>query len=195
MALSFPSGPFSLLTYCHTKKNDLTRKYLHSYSVEKWEIVGESGFFMIRGASKIALDAKGRMAIPSRYRDAVTSRGGGKLVATVDRECLLIYPEPDWEEFERDLMAVPNVNPVARRLQQIMMGYATDIRMDAHGRVLIPKELRDVAGLDRRAMLLGQGNKFELWDEDRWNTKRDEWFAADPGEGLSLPAELGTLTF
>ena len=150
---------------------------------------------MIRGASKIALDTKGRMAIPSRYRDAVTSRCGGKLVATVDRECLLIYPEPDWEEFERDLMAVPNVNPVARRLQQIMMGYATDMRMDAHGRVLIPKELRDVAGLERRAMLLGQGNKFELWDEDRWNAKRDEWFAADPGEGLGLPVELGTLTF
>ncbi|MDD9997315.1 MAG: hypothetical protein OXQ89_06175, partial [Rhodospirillaceae bacterium] len=102
---------------------------------------------------------------------------------------------PDWEEFERNLMAVPNVNPVARRLQQIMMGYATDLRMDAHGRVLIPKELRDVAGLGRRAMLLGQGNKFELWDEDRWNAKRDEWFAADPGEGLDLPAELGTLTF
>ena len=150
---------------------------------------------MFRGASKIALDAKGRMAIPSRYRDALASRGGGKLVATVDRECLLIYPEPDWEEFERELMALPNVNPVARRLQRIMMGYAKDIKMDAHGRVLIPKELRDVAGLDRRAMLLGQGNKFELWDEDRWNAKRDEWFAADPGEGLGLPVELGTLTF
>lgn len=150
---------------------------------------------MIRGASKIALDAKGRMAIPSRYRDAVTSRGGGKLVATVDRECLLIYPEPDWEVFERDLMALPNVNPVARRLQQIMMGYATDLGMDAHGRVLIPKELREAARLDRRAMLLGQGHRFELWDEDRWNAKRDEWFAADSGEGLGLPAELGTLNF
>ena len=150
---------------------------------------------MFRGASKIALDTKGRMAIPSRYRDALTSRGGGKLVATVDRECLLIYPEPDWEEFERDLMALPNVNPVARRLQRIMMGYAKDIQMKAQGRVLIPKELRDVAGLDRRAMLLGQGKKFELWDENRWNAKRDEWFAADPGEGLGLPAELGTLSF
>jgi len=150
---------------------------------------------MIRGASKIALDTKGRMAIPSRYRDAVTSRGGGQLVATVDRECLLIYPEPDWEEFERNLMAVPNVNPVARGLQQFMIGYATDMTMDANGRVLIPKDLREVAGLDRRAMLLGQGHRFELWDEDRWNKKRDEWFAADPGEGLGLPAELGTLTF
>ena len=88
---------------------------------------------MIRGASKIALDTKGRMAIPSRYRDALTGRSGGKLVATVDRECLLIYPEPDWEEFERNLMAVPNVNPVARRLQQIMMGYATDIEWTRTG--------------------------------------------------------------
>ena len=152
---------------------------------------------MIRGASKIALDAKGRMAIPSRYRDAIASRSGGKLVATVDRECLLIYPEPDWEEFERNLMAMPNVNPVVRGLQQITLGYATDMSMDAQGRVLIPKELRVVAGLEnkKKAMLLGQGKKFELWDEDRWNAKRDAWFAADPGEGLGLPAELGTLSF
>ena len=135
------------------------------------------------------------MAIPSRYRESLASRADGHLVATVDRECLLIYPLPDWEEFERKLMAVPNFNPVARRLQRIMMGYSKDLHMDAHGRVLLPKELREVANLDRRAMLLGQGNKFELWDEDLWNRRRDEWLTVESGEGLELPVELETLSF
>ena len=149
---------------------------------------------MFRGASQIALDAKGRMAIPIRYRERLASRADGHLVATVDRECLLIYPLPDWKEFEEKLMAVPNINPVARRFQRIKMGYAKDLQMDSNGRVLVPKELRDVAKLDRRAMLLGQGNKFELWDEKLWNTRRDEWLADDFGEGLELPAELGSLS-
>ena len=135
------------------------------------------------------------MAIPSRYRESLASRADGHLVATVDRECLLIYPLPDWEEFERKLMAVPNFNPVARRLQRIMMGYSKDLHMDAHGRVLLPKELREVANLDRRAMLLGQGNKFELWDEDLWNRRRDEWLTVESVEGLELPVELETLSF
>ena len=149
---------------------------------------------MFRGASQIALDAKGRMAIPVRYRERLVSRADGHLVATVDRECLLIYPLPDWEEFEEKLMAVPNFNPVARRYQRIMMGYSKDLHMDANGRVLLPKELRQVANLERRAVLLGQGNKFELWDEDLWNTRRDEWLAVDPGEGLDLPVELESLS-
>ncbi len=149
---------------------------------------------MFRGASQIALDANGRMAIPTRYRERLASRADGHLVATVDKECLLIYPLPDWKEFEEKLMAVPNINPVARRFQRIKMGYAKDLQMDSNGRVLVPKELRDVAKLDRRAMLLGQGNKFELWDEKLWNTRRDEWLADDFGEGLELPAELGSLS-
>ena len=149
---------------------------------------------MFRGASQIALDANGRMAIPTRYRERLASRADGHLVATVDKDCLLIYPLPDWKEFEEKLMAVPNINPVARRFQRIKMGYAKDLQMDAHGRVLVPKELRDVAKLDRRAMLLGQGNKFELWDEDLWNTRRDEWLADDFGAALELPPELGSFS-
>lgn len=149
---------------------------------------------MFRGASKVTLDSKGRMAIPSRYRERLVACSDGHLVATADRECLLVYPLPDWEEFERNLMAVPNFNPVARRLQRLMMGYAKDLPMDAHGRVLLPQELREVANLEKRVVLLGQGNKFELWDESLWSKRRDEWLAADYGEGLDLPAELAALS-
>ena len=136
------------------------------------------------------------MAIPTRYREALTSRAEGELIVTVDRECLLIYPKPEWEEFELKLMAVPNFNPVARRLQRLLMGYAKDMRMDPQGRVLLPKELREVANLEegKKAVLLGQGNKFELWNKELWGVRTDEWRAVEYGEGLDLPAELASFS-
>ncbi|HEX6996711.1 MAG TPA: division/cell wall cluster transcriptional repressor MraZ [Gammaproteobacteria bacterium] len=150
---------------------------------------------MFRGASKVTLDTKGRVAIPSRYRERIISRAGGQLVATVDRDyCLLIYPLPDWEEIERKLIRLPALNKQARRLQRLMVGYATELEMDGHGRILLTRELRDFAGLDRQAMLIGQGNKFELWDEERWNARRDEWLADDGGDLGGLPEELESLS-
>jgi MraZ protein len=151
---------------------------------------------MFRGANKVTLDAKGRMAMPARYRDTLVERSEGRLVATVDRsdKCLLIYPLPDWEEIERKLMRLPTLNPQARRLQRLMVGHATDLELDAHGRVLVPPKLREYAGLSRQAMLIGQGNKFELWSEERWSTRRDEWLADDKGEQAGLPQELETLS-
>lgn len=156
---------------------------------------GTAGRAMFRGASKVSLDAKGRLAIPSRHRERIASRAEGQLVATVDRDyCLLIYPFPDWEEIERKLVRLPSLNPQARRLQRLMVGYATELEMDGHGRILVPRELREFAGLNRHAMLIGQGNKFELWDEERWNTRRDEWLAADDGDFSDLPEELESLS-
>lgn len=141
----------------------------------------------------MTLDAKGRMAIPTKYREKLAARCDGQLVATVDLDyCLLVYPFPDWEEIERKLMRLPSLNDQARRLQRLMVGHATEIDMDGHGRVLMSRELRDFAGLDRQAMLIGQGNKFELWDEQRWKDKRDKWIDDDKAAGL--PAELETLS-
>ncbi len=150
---------------------------------------------MFRGASKVTLDAKGRLAIPSRYRDRIQTRADGNLVATVDRDyCLLIYPLPDWEEIEAKLVRLPTLNKQVRRLQRLMVGYATELEMDGNGRILLPKELREFAGLDRQVMLIGQGNKFELWDEERWNARRDEWLADEAGEHTDLPEELESLS-
>jgi len=149
---------------------------------------------MFRGASKITLDAKGRMAMPTRYRDQLSEKSDGRLVLTVDRDyCLLIYPFPDWEEIERKLVRLPSLNPQARRLQRLMVGYATELDLDGHGRILLPRELREFAGLDRQAILIGQGNKFELWDEERWNAKRDQWLQTED-DGVDLPAELESLS-
>jgi MraZ protein len=131
---------------------------------------------VFRGANKVTLDAKGRMVMPTRYRDRLADRSQGRLVVTIDRDqCLLLYPLPDWEEIERKLMRLPTLNPQARRLQRLMVGHATELELDGHGRLLLPPQLREFGGLSRDAMLIGQGNRFELWDEVRWNERRDEW--------------------
>ena len=150
---------------------------------------------MFRGANKVTLDAKGRMAMPARYRDTLVERSEGRLVATVDRsdKCLLIYPLPDWEEIERKLMRLPTLNPQVRRLQRLMVGHATELDLDGHGRLLLPPELREFALLERRGMLIGQGNRCELWDEARWNERRALWLANEAAE-TGLPAELDSLT-
>jgi MraZ protein len=149
---------------------------------------------MFRGANKLTLDSKGRMVMPTRYRDRLQERCGGRLVITVDKDqCLLIYPLPDWEEIERKLMGLPSFDPQARRLQRLMVGHATDLELDAHGRLLLPPNLREFGLLTRDAMLIGQGHRFELWDEARWNERRDEWLANE-NSATDLPADLEKLS-
>jgi MraZ protein len=115
-------------------------------------------------------------------------------VVTIDRDqCLLIYPLSDWEEIERRLMRLPTLNEHARRLQRLMVGHATDVELDGHGRLLLPPKLREFAHLDRNAMLIGQGNRFELWDEARWDERRDQWLNGVESS-VSLPAELSSLS-
>jgi MraZ protein len=151
---------------------------------------------MLRGPTKITLDAKGRLSIPTKYRERIAARCDGHLICTVDvRNCLLIYPLPDWEETERKLMRLPSLNPAAQKLRGLLMGYATDLELDGHSRVLIPREHREFAGLDRQAMLFGQGNKFELWDDARWSDQLTQWMGADSADSGDLTAELETLSY
>ncbi len=149
---------------------------------------------VFRGATKISLDAKGRMSIPTRYRERLVACCDGQLIVTVDKDhCLLVYPLPDWEELEQKLVRLPSMNKVARRIVRIMVGYATEIDMDTNGRILVSKELREFASLTKQGMLIGQGNKFELWDEATWNEKRDEWLS-DEDDG-DMPADLESISF
>lgn len=150
---------------------------------------------MFRGVNPLSLDAKGRMAIPARYRDRLQESCGGQLVVTIDRDrCLLLYPLPEWEEIERKLVRLPSLNKQARRLQRLLIGHATDCEMDGSGRILLPPPLRDYAALDKQAVLIGQGNKFEIWNEQTWNESRDAWLAEDDDEELELPEEFGSLS-
>ncbi len=119
------------------------------------------------------------MVMPTRYRESITGQAQGKLVITVHpHQCLLIYPLPDWEQTERKLMDLPSLHPQASRLQRLMVGHASDVELDGHGRFLIPPELREFAHLERLCMLIGQGNRFELWDESRWMEERSSWLTS-----------------
>ena len=149
---------------------------------------------MFRGAAKVTLDAKGRMVLPTRYREHALAVSEGRLVVTVDRDqCLLLYPFPEWEQIERKLMSLPSLHAQARRLQRLMVGHATEVQLDGHGRLLLPPELREFAHLERSGMLIGQGNRCELWDEARWTERRSQWLANEAAE-TGLPAELDSLT-
>lgn len=149
---------------------------------------------MFRGVSNLTLDAKGRLAIPARYRERLAETCQGQLVVTIDRGYyLLVYPLPAWEEIEAKLVNLPSLHPQVRELQRLLVGHATEVGMDSHGRVLLPAELREFARLDRDVVLLGLMNKFELWDKSAWDTRRDQSLAADTSAAAGLPEELARL--
>lgn len=141
---------------------------------------------MLRGVHALSMDAKGRMAIPSRFRDPLEAACDSKLVLTIDTEelCLLVYPLPEWEIIQQKIDALPSYNRAVRRIQRLLIGHATDLEMDGAGRVLVPGPLREHARLDRRVVLLGQGNKFELWDEGLWQQRRDAYLDGHDAEDV-----------
>ena len=151
---------------------------------------------MFRGANNLTIDVKGRMVMPTRYRDRLQEMCSGQLVVTVDKkQCLLIYPLPDWEDIERKIMKLPATYPEVRVLQQVMVGRATDLELDGHGRLLLPPKLREFAMLNRDAVLVGQGVRFELWDEPRWEALNDTWLLSPQTPMADLPDELKSFSF
>jgi len=126
--------------------------------------------------------------MPAKYRDALLSRSEGRLIVTADpSKCLLIYPFPDWEPIEQKLNGLSSFNPQTRALQRLLVGMASDTEMDGAGRILLSAPLRQFAGLDKNVVLVGQGGKFELWDEDQWSVQLDQALLFQSG---GLPPEL-----
>lgn len=125
---------------------------------------------MFRGANAISLDSKGRLTVPTRYRDGLRAQCGGQLICTVDIHacCLLLYPLPEWERVEQKLMTLSDTQPEERALKRLLLGYATDVEMDKAGRLLLSGPLRQFAELDKSVMLVGQLNKFEIWSDTHW---------------------------
>lgn len=150
---------------------------------------------MFRGINALQIDNKGRVAIPVRYRDALGS-DGAQLVITIDPEeqCLLLYKRTQWQVIEDNLQRLPSFNAAARRIQRLLIGHATDLELDLQGRVLLPTLLREHAQLDKRVVMIGQGNKFEIWDELLWQTKRTQWLAEESSQIDSLPDEMKTFS-
>jgi MraZ protein len=141
---------------------------------------------MFRGISNASLDAKGRMALPTRNREAMVALSQGKVVVTIDmrERCLLLYPLQEWEIVQRKLEALSNINPEARLLQRLLIGHATDLELDGSGRILLPGLLRDYAALAKKLVLVGQGNKIEIWAHDTWQECMDGWLGKDRSDLL-----------
>ncbi|MEC7960584.1 MAG: division/cell wall cluster transcriptional repressor MraZ [Pseudomonadota bacterium] len=144
---------------------------------------------MFRGVQHINLDAKGRLSVPARQRELLLDISAGSVVVTIDTQssCLVLYPLREWERIERDIQNLPTLNPAVRRFQRLVLGYASDLDLDSNGRILLPGALREYAHLEKRVVLVGQGNKLELWSESLWEAECEAALAAEEGD---LPVEL-----
>ena len=143
---------------------------------------------MFRGVTSLTLDSKGRLAVPVRFREVLQVRAQGKLVVTADSAtCLLLYPAPDWEPIQQKLMSLSSFNSRTRDLQRLLVGNASDVDVDGAGRILIPGPLRKFAGLEKDVALVGQGARFELWDEAKWAAQMER--SSAPSE-QDIPPDL-----
>lgn len=134
------------------------------------------------------------MSFPSRYREKLMELCDGQIVVTVDPDrCLLVYPMPEWEQIEQKLIRLPSLKPQTRRLQRLLMGHATEVQLDGAGRILLSTPLREFASLDKKVVLTGQGNKFELWDEATWSARCERWLE-EAAEDFELSEELESLS-
>lgn len=145
----------------------------------------------------MSIDAKGRLAMPKNHRDKLEENGIKELVVTADpSRCLLVYPKPIWEEVEKKVNELPNSSKYTRIIQRLYIGYATDIELDSTGRMLLSSELREYAGLDRKGVLIGQGKKFELWDERTWEIESEKWKQqVNDLNPADMPVELQNISF
>ena len=149
---------------------------------------------MFRGVQHVSMDAKGRLAMPARHRERLMELSGGQIVVTIETKapCLVIYPLPEWERLERDIQALPAMKPGVRRFQRLTLGYATDLDLDGSGRCLVPPSLREYGQFEKKLVVVGQGNKLELWSEALWIVERDRALS-DVGADEELPDELLSL--
>ncbi|MFC4419053.1 division/cell wall cluster transcriptional repressor MraZ [Cupriavidus pampae] len=137
---------------------------------------------MFQGASALSLDAKGRMSIPARHREALHQQAEGRVTLTKHPDgCLLLFPRPEWESFRTRIAALPMD---AHWWKRIFLGNAADVDMDGAGRVLIAPELRSAATLDKEVMLLGMGSHFEIWDAATYTAKEQQAMAQGMPEAL-----------
>ncbi len=143
------------------------------------------GGVVFQGASQVNLDAKGRMAVPTRIRDPLTQGGTVKLVLTAHPDgCLLLYPTPAWEPIRAQVMGFPSLDRQFSLWKRLLVGLAQDVELDSAARLLIPPELREFAHIKRPVMLVGQGSHFEIWDLESWNQQLE---ALKSGGNPTLP--------
>ncbi len=152
---------------------------------------------MYRGASSITIDSKGRLAIPTKFRELLVAECQGEMICTIDihQPCLLLYPLTEWEEVEAKLRKLSSMNPHERRVQRLLLGHASECKLDGNGRTLISGPLRNHASLHKNIMLVGQLNKFEIWDEATWQQQVEQDIELENAGGFELTERLQDFSF
>ena len=141
------------------------------------------------------MDAKGRLAIPAKYREGLAEHCASRIVVTINprEHCLWLYPEPEWKVVERRVAELPSLKRQNQVLKRLLLGHASELEMDGQGRVLLSSELRAYARLDKRIALVGEGDKFEIWGEEQWMVGRDDWVEQVANPDAELSEELENL--
>ncbi len=132
---------------------------------------------MFRGINTVSVDAKNRIALPSKIRELLRDNHITELVSTLNPwdRCIWLYPLHEWVRIEEKLSTLSDLNSETRRTKQIMRGYASDVSLDGNGRFVISSEMIKLSNIQDDAIILGQGNKIEIWDSQNWYGERDKW--------------------
>jgi len=152
---------------------------------------------VFRGVNNINMDVKGRVALPTRFRELVHDCCAGHLVVTIDmdQKCLSIYPIAEWETIERQISDLSSLDPLALRMKRLLIGHATDVDLDASDRLLIPPPLRQYAELEKKTVLIGLGKKLELWNESAWEAGRETWLDSGTGSNSEHSEKISSISF
>ena len=139
---------------------------------------------MFKGIHNINLDGKGRLTIPTKYRNTISDQSNGNMVVTIDSEekCLLLYPATVFSNIEKKINDLPSFTKNHRRIQRLIIGHAEDLELDSSGRILLSKPLRIVAEMSKKITLIGQGDKFEIWSDDIWSNRVNKWRSEETDE-------------
>ncbi len=147
---------------------------------------------MFSGRHALNLDAKGRLAVPTRQREKLNASCGGRVVLTQHPmdACLVVYPEQEWERIAAQVASLSDATPQERGLKRRFLGQAVELELDGSGRILVPTELRELIGLDKKAMLVGIQHRFELWAEEAWLAEQAKLDMAE-----AMPDSIKSLAF
>lgn len=128
---------------------------------------------MFGGVTHLNLDPKNRLAIPARYREILQQSFGNRVIVTLESpQCLLLYPEANWVNIREKIQNLPTgSHPLVKSYQRLVLGYAEALEIDKSGRILIPSILKNLAELDKDTVLVGLGNRFEIWDKAKWEAE------------------------
>lgn len=133
---------------------------------------------MLIGSHALSIDAKGRFAVPARFREGVTESCGGKLIATLNIDVatpsLRVYPLPEFQRITETLRTLPEVDTDAQTINYLILGHAAECDMDTQGRMLLPQNLRDHANLKKQITIVGQSTKFDIWDTAAWAERSND---------------------